>query len=87
MLDRILRLLLSFLERFTEYADDSRWKDQRFDHTSGDLDYKGYNARHKAATTLDNWYIWKYTWVSGNCVRIEGPLIGVWDNRATMAWG
>ena len=87
MLDRILRIFLKFYEKFIEYSSGSIWKDQRFDYTSGDLDYKGFNTRHKAATTRDDWHIWKYTWTDGNCVRIEGPLIGVWDNRATMAWG
>jgi len=70
------------------YVDSSTyWKDQRYDYTSGNLDYKGSNVTHDAATDAETWYIWKYTWNGDNVERIEGPLIGAWDNRATLDWG
>ena len=68
-------------------ASDS-WKDQKFDYTSGDLDYKGLSVTHNAATDAgDLWSIWKYTWVGDNPTRIEGPIIGNWDDRAGLSWG
>jgi len=63
------------------------WKDARFDYTSGDLDYKGLNTTHKAATSATSWYVWKFTYSGGELVRMEGPLTGSWDNRASLAWG
>ena len=66
---------------------ETYWKDAMFDYTSGDLDYKGLSVTHKAATDAgDLWYVWKYTWVGTNPTRIEGPIIGNWDDRAGMAW-
>ena len=63
------------------------WNDQRFDFTSGDLDYKGLSKTHKASTAAGNlWSIWKYTWAVGLPTRIEGPLIGNWDGRAALSW-
>lgn len=62
------------------------WKDQRYDYTSGNLDYKGQNTTHKEATNAETWYIQKYTWMGDNVVRIEGPLVGAWDDRASLAW-
>jgi len=65
---------------------DAYWKDQRFDYTSGNLDYKGLHTVHKTAEGTATWEIWKYTWVSGNITRIEGPLTGSWTGRAALAW-
>lgn len=63
------------------------WKDQRFAYTAGDLIYKGLSTTHKAATDAgDLWWVWKYTWVSGDLTRIEGPINCNWDDRATEAW-
>ena len=62
------------------------WKDQRFEYSAGDLIYKGFNTTHKALVSATTWYIWKYTWVSSDCTRIEGPLVGAWDNNSGLAW-
>jgi len=63
------------------------WNDQRFDFTSGDLDYKGLSKTHKASTAAgDLWSIWKFTWATRLPTRIEGPLIGNWDGRAALSW-
>lgn len=63
------------------------WKDERYDYTSGNLDYKGLNTVHDAATSATTWNIYKYTWSGTNLDRIEGPLIGSWDGRAALSWG
>jgi hypothetical protein len=63
------------------------FKDCRMDDTSGNLDYRGVHFEHKAATSSTDWEIWKYTWSSGDLVRIEGPLKGSWDDRAVLDWG
>ena len=63
------------------------WKDKRFDYASGDLDYKGLATTHKASTAAgDLWEIWKYTYLAGSWVRMEGPLTGNWDDRSSLAW-
>ena len=74
--------------KFTEIklAADIQWLEKRFDWSSGDLDYKGFNLTQGAQTSADTWYIWKYTWSNGNPVIIDGPLIGSWDNRAGLNW-
>lgn len=74
-------LAVSYVDKASFYPD------QRFDYTSGNLDYKGFNETHKAATDATSWVVWKYTWSSGNLVRIEGPLTGSWDGRASLSWG
>ena len=65
----------------------SNFTDHRLDNTSGELDYEGLNVVHNEATTATTWLIWKYTWDGASCTRIEGPLIGSWDGRASLAWG
>lgn len=63
------------------------WLDKRFDWTSGDLDYLGCSTTHKASTSTGNlWWIMKFSWSSGNPTRVEGPLNGNWDTRASLAW-
>ena len=65
------------------------WKDQKFEYdVSNNLIYRGAHRLHDPADSADEWIVWKYTYdVSNNCTRIEGPIPGTWDGRATMAWG
>ena len=65
---------------------DNYWKDKRLEYTGGDLIYKGFNTTHKASVGATTWYIWKFTWVSSDCTRIEGPLVGAWNNNSGLAW-
>lgn len=65
----------------------TRHFDTRMEYSSGDLIYRGLHATHKAATSDTSWLIFKYTWSGEDLVRIEGPLSGSWDNRASLAWG
>lgn len=62
-------------------------RDKRLDWTSGDLDYLGISWVSGASTSAGSlWWIKKFTWVGGNPTRIQGPLQGNWDNRATLGW-
>jgi hypothetical protein len=64
------------------------WHDQRlFYDVSGNIIYKCCHEMHKAPTADETWEVWKFTWVGTNCTRIEGPLKGSVDGRATLAWG
>ena len=62
------------------------WKVSQYDWTSGDLDYKGFNVTLAAADAATTWYIWKYTWSTGNPTKIQGPLVGSWTGRAALGW-
>ena len=64
------------------------WHDQRFEYDgSNNVIYSGVHEMHNVATSDIDWEIWKYTYSSSNCVRIEGPLRGAWDDRAILDWG
>jgi len=65
---------------------DDYWKDKRLEYSSGNLVYRGYNTTNKASTSAQDWHIWKYTWSSGDLTRIQGPLVGTWDGRASLDW-
>lgn len=70
----------------TSYYEDN-WKVRRFDYVSGDLIYKGFHEIIGASTSDKNWRIFKYTWdAEGNPTMIEGPVIGSWDDRASLGW-
>lgn len=60
--------------------------DMRFDFSGSDLIYLGKHLSNGAATSDTGWKISKYTWQSGVPTRIQGPLTGSWDNRASLSW-
>ena len=63
------------------------WRDRRYDYDgSVNLIYYGKATKMWALTGDKSWYIWKYTYSSSNLVRFQGPLLGVWDNRAELDW-
>lgn len=66
---------------------DAYWKQKRYDYTSGNLDYAGHHTSVTAATSDAEWRVYKYTWSGTNITRIQGPITGAWDDRATLAWG
>ena len=74
--------------KFTEIKlqADIQWLDRRFEWSSGDLAYKGLHLNRGASESDPGWYIWKYTWSNGNPIRIEGPIMGEWNNRASLSW-
>ena len=67
-------------------SENSNWKDKRYEFSDGNVIFKGLHEDHKASMADDNWQIWKLTYDDGNITRIEGPLIGSWSNRASLAW-
>ena len=66
---------------------DCYWRDQRFAYSGTEVAYRGVHHFHNTATDEDTWEIWKYTYSSDLIVRIEGPLRGSWDDRASLGWG
>lgn len=60
--------------------------DRRFAYTSGQLNYIGRHPNSNVPTSNPHWLIWKVTWSGNNITRIQGPLEGKWDNRASLAW-
>ena len=74
-------------DRGTIVRLNAYWHDVKMDYDgSGNLLYRGVNHVHNVATSSTDWEIWKYTY-SDAITRIEGPLPGAWDDRATLAWG
>ncbi len=63
---------------------DNYWKDQRLEWSGDDLIYKGFHTSATAATNDTDWYVFKYTWSSGDLVRLQGPAIGSWDGRVGL---
>lgn len=61
--------------------------DTRMEYSGENIIYKGIHATHDAVTSNTSWLVWKFTWSGGNLIRIEGPLEGSWDNRASLGWG
>ena len=59
----------------------------RYSYAAGKKEYKGTHSTINPSTADANWTIMKYSY-SGNDLTIEqGPLVGAWDNRASLAWG
>ena len=76
-------------DRLTIAVLDGIWHDVRIEYdSSGYLLYRGVHDMHNIAITNEDWEIWKYTNdTSGRVTRIEGPLRGSWDGRASLLWG
>jgi hypothetical protein len=65
----------------------SYWKDMRIYYDGNDnIEYICRNHVHKATTAIADWAIWKLTYSGDNISRMEGPLTGSVDNRATLSW-
>lgn len=77
------------LDRHQRIQLDGFWGDVLYAYDiSKNLIYKGATTVHKAPTGDAVWVVWKYTYDGDNDVtRIEGPLAGAWDDRASLDWG
>ena len=64
------------------------WQDIRYEYDAGNLIYAGKHYKHDADTADTKWEIWKYTYdATPDIIRLEGPLVGAWDDRASLTWG
>ena len=62
------------------------WRQKKFDYTGSDLTYMGCHAKSDALTSDDNWTIWKFSYTGSDVTTIEGPLTGIYDDRAVLDW-
>jgi hypothetical protein len=58
----------------------------RYDYTGVNMTYKGTHTVINAATSDPNWAIRKFTYTANQLVMEQGPLVGSWDNRASLSW-
>jgi len=74
-------------DRGTIVALNAYWKDKQYAYdASGNMIYYGVHYLPNASTADGNWEVWKYTYGTDGITRIQGPVQGAWDNRATLAW-
>ena len=62
------------------------WKCKRFAYSGSDLIYMGFHAKAGIGTDDDMWAISKLTYSGNDLIRVEGPLTGAWDDRASLDW-
>lgn len=63
------------------------WRQKLFAYdASGNIEYLGNNASREAATSDDTWVVWKMIYTGTALTEIQGPITGIWDNRATLDW-
>jgi len=74
-----LYVSMSDVEKAT---NETYWKDIRMEYTDGVIDYRGRHTTMNAATNDENWFVEKYTWSAGTCVRIQMQITS-WDDRAS----
>lgn len=75
------------LQRDALIGLNSYWRQKRFAYDVNDsLEYMGFHYIKGASVTDSNWAVWKLTYSGSNMALIEGPLTGIWDNRATLDW-
>jgi len=58
---------------------------ERWDWTSGSLDYHGY-ADMGVDEGTSSWFLEKWTWVSGNPTKKQLKINGSWTNRASESY-
>jgi hypothetical protein len=81
LVDGDLTVTMGDLEKI---GTNSYWKDRRMEWNGDDLIYKAYHTSTDANQGDTNWYIYKYTWSSGDLIRLQGPAVGSWTNRASL---
>ncbi|MFX0194527.1 MAG: hypothetical protein ACFFCW_00270 [Candidatus Hodarchaeota archaeon] len=75
------------LQRDSLIGLNAYWKQKRFYYDgSNNIEYLCFHYIGDAPTTDSNWSIWKITYTGSNITLIEGPLLGICDNRATLGW-
>jgi len=75
------------LQRDALIGLNSYWRVTKLAYDAGDnLEYIGRNAQMDAATSDATWAIWKLIYTGSALTDIEGPITGVYDDRATLDW-
>uniref|UniRef100_A0A6M3JU69 Uncharacterized protein n=1 Tax=viral metagenome TaxID=1070528 RepID=A0A6M3JU69_9ZZZZ len=69
-----------------ELLGNTYWHSKRYEYSSGDLIYMATHRAFNADDSDKNWQVYKLTWSSGDCTRIQGPVVGSWANRASLGW-
>ena len=59
----------------------------RFDYdASGNLEYIGVNTIDGIDGSILTWQVFKIVYDTGNIDYIEGPIVGEWDEKASLPW-
>ena len=58
----------------------------RYSYLSGKMNYKGTHNTINPMTSDPNWAIFKYSYTGNDLVLEQGPIVGSWDDRASLAW-
>ncbi len=54
---------------------------------SGDtISYIGQHVEANAATSAPGWEVFKLTWSGDDVTDIQGPLVGTYDDKASLGW-
>lgn len=69
-----------------QLSTEEYYKRKLFEYSDGKLIYMGKNSNNNAPTAAIGWSIWKFSYSGDDIIGIEGPLIGAWDDRATLDW-
>ena len=65
----------------------SYWRQKKYAYDAGsNLEYWGFNSKKDALSSEGTWVIWKATYTGSDLTSIDGPITGIWDNRATLDW-
>ena len=75
------------LQRDALIGLNSYWRQKKFAYDGdGNLIYIGCHSIGDTLTSDDNWAVWKFSYTDGNLTDIEGPITGIYDDRATLNW-
>ena len=58
----------------------------RYSYSGGKVEYKGTHTLINPPVSDPDWVITKYSYTGNNLSLEQGPLVGSWDNRATLGW-
>lgn len=75
------------LQRDALIGINAYWRQRRYAYDASDnIEYIGFHPKKDAPTSDSNWAVWKLTYTSDTLTLMEGPITGIWDNRATLDW-
>lgn len=75
------------LQRNALIGLNSYWRQKKFAYDASDnLEYIGFNSSPDDPTSASTWVVWKFAYTGTTLTEIQGPITGIWDNRATLDW-